>query len=393
MAPDPSRFDFPGELEEPHHALLELTNASSTFTGETNNAATGGKRKRGQRFAGSQQQQLNIVSPTPTADLGAAPGPNQARSIPLEATMAPFFFDEKAAVHYLMEEGVIVLPDHCPVCNASSKWLKPKGLYPKNGCFVLRCNNPTCAGGQKNKPRPGRFQQSFFHKTFLADSRIAKNKVLQFLYLWCCKASHQQIMVQLGWSSSTTTNYMRKARELVAQSIRVGNYEQIGGPGVVLEVDEAKMGECKYHRGHPVNATWVFGGVERTKERRMFAITVPDRKAATLLPLIEHYIAPGSIIHSDCWKAYNGIEGMQDANGQSYDYTHHTVNHSLTYVAEDGTHTNTIEGTWFGVKQNIRPRSRTGKLLDMHLFEFMWRRENQGRIWEAMLDALRHTEY
>ena len=84
---------------------------------------------------------------------------------------------------------------------------------------------------------------------------------------------------------------------------------------------------------------------------------------------------------------------METEDGESFDYTHNTVNHEYTYVAEDGTHTNTIEGTWFGVKQNIKPRQRTAKLLDLHLFEFMWRRENAGNLWNALVDALVHTKY
>jgi len=161
-----------------------------------------------------------------------------------------------------------------------------------------------------------------------------------------------------------------------------------------VEIDESKFGKRKYNnKGHRVEGTWVFGGVERTEARRMFALSVEDRKAATLLPLIAQYIAPGSIIHSDCFSSYNGIEDMEDPDGDSFDYTHNTVNHTYTYVAEDGTHTNTVEGTWFGIKQNIRPRQRTAKLLDAHLFEFMRRRDNAGGIWEAMLEALRETRY
>src|SRR5215468_10364451 len=58
--------------------------------------------------------------------------------------------------------------------------------------------------------------------------------------------------------------------------------EQIGGPGVIVEVDESKFGKRKYHRGHPVDGAWVFGGIERTEAKRRFAVVVPDRTAETL---------------------------------------------------------------------------------------------------------------
>ena len=53
-----------------------------------------------------------------------------------------------------------------------------------------------------------------------------------------------------------------------------------------------------------VEGQWVFGGVERDSTR-CFLIPVGDRKASTLIPIIKKYIADGSIIISDCWRAYN----------------------------------------------------------------------------------------
>ena len=37
----------------------------------------------------------------------------------------------------------------------------------------------------------------------------------------------------------------------------------LGGPGVVVEIDEAKFGRRKYNRGCVIDGTWVFGGFER----------------------------------------------------------------------------------------------------------------------------------
>ena len=48
-------------------------------------------------------------------------------------------------------------------------------------------------------------------------------------------------------------------------------------------------------------------------------IPVHNRKQDTLLPLIQKWIKPGTIIHSDCWKSYNKLSKLG--------YTHVTVNH------------------------------------------------------------------
>ena len=56
------------------------------------------------------------------------------------------------------------------------------------------------------------------------------------------------------------------------------------------------MSKRKYNIGHRIAQRWVFGGV--CQHGRGFLQTVPDRSAATLIPIIREHIAPGTIIHS-----------------------------------------------------------------------------------------------
>lgn len=67
----------------------------------------------------------------------------------------------------------------------------------------------------------------------------------------------------------------------------------------------------KYHKGKHVEGRWVFGGVER-ETGKCFLIPVPDRRAETLIRLIQHWIKPGTTIISDCWKAYNSLKLVID---------------------------------------------------------------------------------
>ena len=55
-------------------------------------------------------------------------------------------------------------------------------------------------------------------------------------------------------------------------------------------------------------------------------VAVPDREAETLLAIIQKWIAPGSIIWSDCWKSYDKIPKLPE------DYQHATVNHGKNFV-------------------------------------------------------------
>ena len=78
----------------------------------------------------------------------------------------------------------------------------------------------------------------------------------------------------------------------------------------------------------------------------MFMVVVHERMRETLIPIIQKYIAPGSIIRSDCWKPYECLS--------QYGYIHETVNHSKNFKhPETGCHTNSIEGEWQKVKRGI----------------------------------------
>ena len=71
---------------------------------------------------------------------------------------------------------------------------------------------------------------------------------------------------------------------------------------------------------------------------------------------------------------------------------HKTVNHSKNFVnPETGTHTNTIEGTWHGIKIHVPGRARHKEKVDNHISEFIWRRQNQDKLWDAFIICLGNT--
>ena len=72
-----------------------------------------------------------------------------------------------------------------------------------------------------------------------------------------------------------------------------------------------------------IREQWVFGGID-TQTKAGFMVPVDRRDAATLLPIIQQFILPGTIIVSDLWGPYNTVGNLG--------YAHLTVNHSVNFV-------------------------------------------------------------
>lgn len=286
--------------------------------------------------------------------------------IPSRTIVQPIFDDEKICFDFLLAERVIALVRSC-VCGKELFYDKER-----NG---FRCPSSLC-----------RVSFSIFASTFFHKTRLPLNQIMELAYHWLSKATVSTALAQTGRSSQTVCAYYKYFRELVADSLDEVDF-CIGGPDIIVELDESKFGKRKYHRGHRVEGVWVLGGVERTRERRVFLVTVPDRSLETLEDVISKHVYPGSIVHSDLWRGYARL-------AQNFDYTHKTVNHSHNFVDPISfVHTNTIEGTWAGIKRSIPVRNRTKEDIGEHLFEFIWRRVNEKDLWSAFIYALREVAY
>ena len=110
---------------------------------------------------------------------------------------------------------------------------------------------------------------------------------------------------------------------------------------------------------------------------------VAQRDAATLLPIIQQHVRPGTIVWSDMWAAYNRVQHLPPVA------QHQTVNHSIEFVnSATGVHTQNIESYWNRVKTKIkRMKGVHDHMMSSYLDEFMWR-ERHGRTASAALRSL-----
>ena len=231
-----------------------------------------------------------------------------------------------------------------------------------------------------------RYKVSVWEGTFFSGARIGVAQILMMAYFWLCGVTRDAVMTITGHSSHTVSDYYNHFCDLVTHDIRPSSCV-IGGQGIIVEIDETKMGKRKYHRGHRVDGVWVVVGVERTIERKVFAVVVEDRSASTLEDIISDYVAPGSIIITDGWGGYSRLSEFEEIE-------HLTVNHSVTFRDPvTGAHTNTVEGTNSALKRAVPVRNRTRESVGKHLMKFIWMRQHSDTLRDSFIEALCHVEY
>lgn len=95
------------------------------------------------------------------------------------------------------------------------------------------------------------------------------SKIIEIAYYWLYKMPTTSIISVSRCSSRTVCSLIEIFRHIISNSLPC---EQtiIGGEGVIVEIDETKMGKRKYNRGHRVEGAWVLGGVELTTEKNGF---------------------------------------------------------------------------------------------------------------------------
>ena len=181
-------------------------------------------------------------------------------------------------------------------------------------------------------------------------------------------------------SSETVCDYKRYCHDVCFNIVTEMSVEQIGGPGLTVEVDESKFGKTKYHKGRQIKGQWIFGGICR-ESRQFFVTPVEKRDAATLIPIITSKIKEGSTIISDCWKSYNTIKDLN--------FEHLTVNHKYNFVdPETLAHTQNIENLWWQIKCQLPETYSKHEQIYLHLSEYMWRK-SKNNTSDIFLEFLR----
>jgi hypothetical protein len=122
---------------------------------------------------------------------------------------------------------------------------------------------------RKQKKQKCTFRKSARTGTFLEKTHLTPRQVVEIIatLLHLKPPRHDLLMENVGIASHTVVAWYSFFREVLVDDA-IGSSEILGGPGSVVEIDEAKFGRRKFNRGRIVEGQWVFGGIERGSGRR-----------------------------------------------------------------------------------------------------------------------------
>src|SRR5947209_175526 len=177
----------------------------------------------------------------------------------------------------------------------------------------------------------------------------------------------------------------RMCAQIRAYMASLDSDDPLGGPGEIVEIDEALIGGVVRGQGkgpQMQNKSVVLGMVEKGGE--LVTRVVPNVRKETLCPLVQSHVLPGTIIHTDSLPTYRPLG--------RYGYRHERVDHRIEYVSKTGATVNRIEGFWAMLKRGINGTHIhvSAKHLPKYLgeFEYRW---NMRAVPHLMLDRLLHS--
>lgn len=235
-------------------------------------------------------------------------------------SLAGYFDTEERCKRVLKEQrwGKYIV---CPYCGCVECVERSDGKYRCHGCGS---NFSVLVG------------------TIFENTKIPLRKWFMAMYLI---SSHKkgissvQLALDIKVTQKTAWFMLHKIRHLYSQSVNMLNGK--------VELDEMYLGgkETNKHESKKVEGTQgrstktktpIFGMVERDGEVK--ALTVPNTRQKTLMPIIKQYVYEHSEVFTDELSSYSKLA--------EHGYTHSVVHHhQKEYVVGDA-YTNTIEGFW-----------------------------------------------
>ena len=211
-------------------------------------------------------------------------------------------------------------------------------------------------------------------------SKISEKKIRQIMKLFSIDLDASQITKISGLNRNTINRYLTGIRKRIA-----GFCESQSPFSGEVEVDESFFGarRVKGKRGRGAFGKTIVFGIFR-RNGSVFTEIVPDCRRSTLQAVIRGRVDLESVIHSDGWRGYNGLDDLGYKK-------HFRVNHGQDQFVHDKSHINGIESFWGYAKTRLsRFRGMNKKTFYLHLKECEFRFNNRGKnLYHLILKILR----
>ena len=155
--------------------------------------------------------------------------------------------------------------------------------------------------------------------SFFEDSKLSIACILMVTFCLAAKISVSSAVLMTFVCKNSLSQWYRYLRERCSTALLSDPNYKFWGVGVVVQIDDSLVAKQKYNVSHVAVQQWVFGIYDTTTKRGHIQL-VDDRRAETLIPIIQKLVLPGTTIYSDEWAAYRGLAQLG--------YVHCTVNHS-----------------------------------------------------------------
>lgn len=225
--------------------------------------------------------------------------------------------------------------------------------------------------------------------------RIRKVKQNQLLKYFAMDLDATEAAALAKVNRTTSNLWYRHFRELIYQASRkaprfFGEVEmdqaEFGGRGrkrmqALLKRYEKMFTHKEYmERARKIrkeHKTLVFGIFQRGGD--VYVHIIKRNDARTLIPIVRLVVEDTATVFTDQWRGFTDLK----LDG----YKHYNVNHSIEYVAKDGSHINGIESFWSFAKRRLGKFNGIARTtLPLHIKECEFRYNNNDVF--AALKAL-----
>lgn len=209
-------------------------------------------------------------------------------------------------------------------------------------------------------------------------SRLSKYKIRRIIFCFSEDITATSAARLLSINRNTINSYYNELRRRIFEHSVSEQQKELG----TFELDESYFGAKRVRgkRGRgAAGKTPVFGLLKRNG--KVFVSVVPNCSKEELLPIIQGKILQGSTIHTDGWRAYDGLV----LNG----YDHYRVFHSHNEFARGKSHVNGIEAFWSFAKRRLAKfNGLTDEAFLLHLKESECRFNYRGKNFARFIEKL-----